>query len=131
MRLGWLSLLASLGCGPAPARAFPEVPAVDAGPCALAVDGGCISCSDVPILSYENFGQGFLNENCQACHALRSNDRHGAPIDVNFDSRDAVHRLAARILDRAAGRAPSMPPGGGVVDEQRTNIEIWLRCFPP
>ena len=131
MRLAWLPILASLGCGPAPARAVADLPAVDAGPCVLALDGGCRSCSDVLVLSYENFGQGFLSENCQACHALRSSDRHGAPLDVNFDSRNDVHRLAARILDRAGGRAPSMPPGGGVADEQRRKIEIWLRCFTP
>lgn len=95
-----------------------------------AADSGAPAwCDDAPLLTWANFGEGFVVENCQACHASTAIDRNGAPEDIVFDDRDATLALSDRILARAAGDAPSMPPQGGVTDEERERLEIWLTCW--
>lgn len=87
-------------------------------------------CAEAPVVTYDNFGRGFLNAYCQGCHASTATSRGGAPDDVTFDTRAEVHTLAPRILARAAGASPTMPPAGGVLEEEREALEIWLRCYP-
>lgn len=67
--------------------------------------------------------------NCQARHASTAADRHGAPEDVVFDSREEALSLAERILSRVTGDPPTMPPGGGVSEEDREKVTAWLECF--
>ena len=85
-------------------------------------------CVDQPVVTWANFGAGFLLEACQGCHASATPDRHGAPEGVSFDTVDEAWAWQARILARAAGDAPTMPPLGGVTDSDRLLLEIWLRC---
>jgi len=85
-------------------------------------------CADAPLTTWNNFGQGFLVENCQPCHASTSVDRHDAPKNITFDSPNAVAELRQRILDNATGDAPLMPPAGGIADEDRARLEAWLSC---
>ena len=86
-------------------------------------------CVDAPVLTWNNFGQGFLIENCQTCHASTSPNRYGAPAGVTFDTRDQALQWEDRILARATGEAPSMPPGGGVSEDDRYRLEVWLTCW--
>lgn len=86
-------------------------------------------CADAPVLMYANFGEGFLIENCQSCHASASGDRNGAPEGVVFDTLADVVSQSALILDVATGDDPSMPPQGGVDEEDREKLEIWLTCW--
>ncbi len=86
-------------------------------------------CADAPVIMYANFGEGFLIENCQACHASTSVDRNGAPDGVVFDTLDDAISQADRILAVATGDAATMPPQGGVDDEDREKLEIWLTCW--
>lgn len=86
------------------------------------------ACADAPITTYDNFGAGFLTESCLACHASTAPDRHGAPEDVVFDTEEQVWALSDRILAVATGDDPTMPPEGGVTDEDRARLEVWLRC---
>ena len=89
-------------------------------------------CDSAPFTTWDNFGQGFLVENCQGCHARASLDRHEAPPDFAFDTPDdvATHRQA--ILDIATGIFPQMPPAGGVSAEDRARLQAWLSCdFDP
>ena len=86
-------------------------------------------CGDAPVLTWENFGQGFLTENCQTCHASAAPDRNGAPSAVTFDDKDESLALADQILARASGDDADMPPEGGVADEERLKLEIWLSCW--
>lgn len=89
-------------------------------------------CDEAPLTTWNNFGQGFLVENCQPCHASTSVDRHDAPKSVVFDAPEDVASRRDRILARATGAAPDMPPAGGVSDEDRARLEAWLRCdFDP
>jgi hypothetical protein len=88
-------------------------------------------CVDAPVLTWDNFGRGFLTQNCQSCHASTSLDRQDAPVDITFDTEAdvAVHQFL--ILLAATGDAPIMPPEGGVDALDREKLEIWLTCFPP
>lgn len=86
-------------------------------------------CVDAPVLMWSNFGEGFLIENCQTCHASTTTDRHDAPEDVVFDTLADVQAERDAILDAATGDDPSMPPQGGVSDDDRLRLEIWLTCW--
>lgn len=86
-------------------------------------------CSDAPVIMWANFGEGFLKANCQSCHASTASDRSGAPEDVIFDTKADAVAQADRILARATGEDPTMPPQGGVTEQDREKLEIWLRCY--
>ncbi|MDP2307210.1 MAG: hypothetical protein Q8P18_14385 [Pseudomonadota bacterium] len=85
-------------------------------------------CVDAPIVTYETFGAGFVEENCQSCHASTSLDRQGAPSFVVFDTVDDVWALDERILQVAVPDPPMMPPQGGTTADDRAKLEIWLTC---
>lgn len=99
----------------------------DKGADTVAADTGL--CADAPVLMWANFGEGFLTENCQSCHASTTLNRHDAPDDVFFDTLDEVKAQSAEILARATGDAPTMPPEGGVEDVEREKLTIWLTCW--
>lgn len=85
-------------------------------------------CEEAPVSTYDNFGQGFVLQHCQSCHASGSENRYGAPEAVTFDDEDQVWAHAERILARSTGEAPTMPPQGGVEDADRLRLEQWLSC---
>ncbi len=87
-------------------------------------------CFEVPLIDWNTFGQSFILHNCQGCHASYTENRHDAPEDVTFDSVDQVWTLADRVLARATGDSATMPPQGGVTDDDRTRLEWWLLCAP-
>lgn len=118
---------ALLGGEPADRDSGGEVPG-DSG-ADTAPDPGPDPCAGVPVVSWTNFGEGFLVENCQACHASGTPNRYGAPEDVAFDTEADVRVHRDRILARATGEAPTMPPMGGVSDDDRYLLEVWLVCW--
>lgn len=63
-------------------------------------------CDDAPVTTWDNFGRGFLVENCQGCHASASLDRHEAPLEFVFDTPEDVVTHRQAILDIAAGIFP-------------------------
>jgi uncharacterized membrane protein len=81
------------------------------------------------VVTWNNFGQGFLIENCQTCHASTSPNRHDAPEEITFDTEADVSRWKDAILDEATGDDPQMPPEGGVTEDDRYKLEVWLTCF--
>ncbi|MDG1482500.1 MAG: hypothetical protein P8R54_23115 [Myxococcota bacterium] len=85
-------------------------------------------CEDVPTVTYSSFGEGFMTENCQGCHASTAADRYGAPEGVTFDTVKEVWLWQERILARSVGDNISMPPAGGVSKDDRTKLEWWLTC---
>lgn len=85
-------------------------------------------CADAPVVTYNNFGEGFLLANCQSCHASTAPDRHEAPEDVTFDTVEQAWAWAGAILAAATGEAPEMPPRGGIDEDDRVRLEWWLRC---
>ena len=86
-------------------------------------------CQDAPVVTWDYWGQGFLTESCQSCHASTSADRNGAPTDVSFDTEADVWTHRDAILAAATGTEPRMPPRGGVSDDDRQLLTIWLTCW--
>ena len=87
------------------------------------------ACADAPVVTYESFGQGFIRENCQSCHASSALNRYGAPESVIFDTHEDVIAQANDILQEVTGNTPRMPPAGGVELETRELVSIWLTCY--
>lgn len=80
-------------------------------------------------LTYENFGKGFIDRNCQSCHMSRATERRGAPAEYSFDSREDVLRHRARIFARSAADNTSMPPGpDDPPAAERAQLADWLAC---
>lgn len=89
------------------------------------------ACADAPTVTWNSFGAGFILENCQGCHASTAPDRFGAPDAVVFDTLTDCWDQADRILARAAGVSPTMPPQGGTTEDDRTLLTWWLTCATP
>jgi hypothetical protein len=87
------------------------------------------SCLRDPPLSYENFGKGILKRHCVPCHSVyaREGQRAGAPPGVNFDSWDDTLVWADRIVAFAVD-SELMPPAGGMVTSERSELAEWMRC---
>jgi uncharacterized membrane protein len=83
-------------------------------------------------LTYDNFGRGFIEANCQICHGKPSKDRKGAPSSYDFGSVDDVRRFKERIFARAAADNTTMPPGPDDPPEaEREKLAEWLACDAP
>lgn len=87
----------------------------------------CVRQLDV---TWQNWAGGFVRTQCQGCHATRSPNRYGAPESVFFDDEASALALAPLIYDVVVV-SPSMPPSGGVTDEERFLVDQWLRCRVP
>jgi uncharacterized membrane protein len=85
-------------------------------------------CSDAPTVTWASWGEGFLIENCHGCHSPATAEAAHAPPGLFFADEDEVRSQASRILARATGAQPDMPPQGGVEDSDRYLLEVWLRC---
>ena len=81
-------------------------------------------------LSYQNFAAPFVITWCRGCHGESQpvTMRQDAPIGVNFDTADDVRGAGDRLLARATGAAPTMPPAGGPSDEERALLAEWIGC---
>jgi uncharacterized membrane protein len=84
---------------------------------------------EVPSITWETFGEGFVTTHCQGCHASSSSDRQGAPEDVVFDSEADALWWRDAILDATASDPARMPPAGGIDRDDRERLTIWLTCF--
>jgi hypothetical protein len=96
-------------------------------------DGVAPDCENDPVVTYDTFGRGFLAAYCNGCHGSHVVDRKGAPPATLLDDRDTVAMLGDRILARtmpADGSAPTMPPAGGITDDDRERLQVWLTCWP-
>lgn len=85
-------------------------------------------CADAPVVTWENFGHGFVLERCQSCHASTADNRYGAPEGVTFDTKEETLAQSDRILARAVD-AETMPPSGGVDPDDLELLELWLTCW--
>ena len=86
-------------------------------------------CDSAQVATWAGFGEGFMIENCQSCHASTSQERYGAPEGIQFDTHDDVLLFSEAILAVSLGDSPSMPPGGGVSDSDLILLEDWLICM--
>lgn len=81
-------------------------------------------------LTYQNFAAPFVITWCRGCHGKDQpvTMRQDAPVGVNFDTAEDVRAGQARILARATGEAPTMPPAGGPSEEERALLAEWISC---
>jgi uncharacterized membrane protein len=88
------------------------------------------SCTGAPIVTWDNFGAGFLNESCDSCHAstVTGAARNNAPEAVSFDTKEEAWSWADDILLMATGDTPEMPPEGGPSEDDRVRLFWWLGC---
>lgn len=91
--------------------------------------GAADFCADAPVVTWESWGEGFLIQTCQTCHSATTVDRNGAPESVNLDTESEVLALRDRILARATGDATTMPPSGGVTEDDRLRLLTWHTCW--
>lgn len=87
------------------------------------------ACPDDSTLTYDNFGQGFFQENCLACHGA------GGPQSPKFVTVEQIRASASRI-DAVAAAGPKgvntfMPQGGSVDVSEREKLGEWLACGAP
>ena len=87
-----------------------------------------VDCRQPP--TYDNWAQGFLGGKCQSCHASTAPNRHGAPPNVFFDTEEAAMEWSERIYVTIFEEG-SMPPSGGVTNDERILLEQWLECPTP
>ena len=87
------------------------------------------TCESEPALSWENFGEGFMLQNCTPCHhsQLPADQRVGAPVGVDFDTYRGVLTFAERVRARTLD-AQTMPPGGGIPQGELLRMDEWLSC---
>lgn len=91
-------------------------------------DTGC-ALHDPP-LTWNNFGAGFLAENCNGCHhsMLPEAERSGAPLGVDFDTPEGAGTWRDEIEARATPDDATMPPSGPLSEEDRMLLSELLRC---
>lgn len=93
-----------------------------------------LNCPKGTLVSYENFGAGFLSQYCQACHSRKKpeKDRAGAPGDVNFDIASDAQFFRVNILARTKlGSAKPMPPNRDIPKHEILILSEWLECGAP
>lgn len=87
------------------------------------------TCPTTQTLTYENFGQAFMQAHCLACHSARG------PESPKLDTVEQV-RAQASAIDKAAAAGPStvntyMPEGSSVDTAERRKLGEWLACGAP
>ena len=94
------------------------------------------TCPPGSTLSYETFGNDFMQSYCIECHAsdLPAAERMGAPTGVDFDTLEGILDRADEI-DQAAASGPDatnteMPPAEQPqpTGAERTQLGEWLAC---
>jgi uncharacterized membrane protein len=89
-------------------------------------------CPEESELDYAGFGEPFLAEHCQPCHASDSEARNGAPQAFTFDTVEQVREHRERMFVRAAADNTTMPPGpDDPPAEEREMFADWLACGAP
>lgn len=84
-----------------------------------------VVCDDPPL--YKDWVEGFLKGKCQPCHAANTPNRYGAPENVYFDSEEAS-LFWIEAIERTTLEWESMPPSGGVTDDEKELLKLWLDC---
>jgi mono/diheme cytochrome c family protein len=97
--------------------------------CAPDADSADPFCTDAPVVTWENYGEAILVENCQGCHGSAAVNRAGAPESVSFDTHEQALAWRERILAVTAAEGATMPPAVPMDDAARERLHIWLRCW--
>ena len=86
-----------------------------------------LDCSDDPYApTYENWAEGFFLSKCLPCHGEAVQEVFGAP-NIQLASYSDVYHLRDTIR-RFVLEEQSMPPGGGLFEDEKLMLEQWLDC---
>ena len=88
---------------------------------------GVDPCDDLPAVTWGNWAEGFFTTYCTSCHSGSTPDRRGAPEGMDFDTHEQVWGLRPAIR-QAVLVDETMPLGGGMHDEDRELLGVWLDC---
>ena len=77
---------------------------------------------------FADWTQGFLDGKCQPCHGYYSPNRYGAPDNVWFDTEEASV-FWKEAIRRTVLETETMPPSGGVNDDEKALLTRWLNCI--
>lgn len=90
-------------------------------------------CREEAPLTWENFGNDFLDDKCNGCHSHHhtGDDRSDAPEGVDFDTWEGLLLNAERVHTRAV-EDRTMPPATIVPTLELAMFDEWMRCevFP-
>jgi len=86
---------------------------------------GVLDCDNAP--TYTDWASGFFRGKCQACHASTTIDRHEAPENITFDNYEQIKAWLPSI-ELSVLENNTMPPSGGVTDEEEILLSQWLDC---
>jgi hypothetical protein len=93
-----------------------------------------LNCPKGTLITYENFGSGFISRFCLTCHSSKVQGplRGGAPVGVNFESSLDIQFYRALILLRTnPATTKPMPPTRELPRQQRLIFNEWLECGAP
>ena len=92
------------------------------GSTSTGIDTSTLSCPPDSTLTYENFGQTVIADNCLSCHAGKNGPR--------LDSIAQIRANTNAIMG-AAVETTSMPDNSDMVLEERQLLGEWLACGAP
>ena len=87
------------------------------------------TCPTPLTLTYENFGQAFVQAHCSACHSA------SGPESPKLDTVEQI-RASKSDIDKSAAAGPNgvntyMPESGSVSEADRRKLGEWLACGAP
>ena len=85
-------------------------------------------CATAPLITWDNWAGALITTHCQGCHASASPNRYGAPTSCSFDTKQQTLNWLDRIHIRVIEQE-TMPPAGGLLNEDLEMLEIWLECW--
>ena len=86
-----------------------------------------VECDDR--ITYATVAEPYLRNYCTGCHAtkLPMANRFGAPESVNLDTYADARQWAVRSYVRSV-HFQTMPPSGGISDNERRRFKQWALC---
>ncbi|MAY80678.1 MAG: hypothetical protein CL930_07820 [Deltaproteobacteria bacterium] len=95
----------------------------DSGADAIATDVDSNPCD----VHWDGWANGFFSTYCRSCHSSTSEQRHDAPMGVDFDTQADIEmwleRIEVRVLDEE-----TMPLGGGIPEIDLERFATWMDC---
>ena len=88
-------------------------------------------CEELP-WNFANTGEPFVLNWCTSCHhsEILDDERLPGTAGVNFDTYDDVFARLERVEARAL-ISRTMPPAGGVAEEDIARFQEWVDCGAP